>query len=92
MWSGGRILQTDTGSVLMEAIGYIKFLQNQVETLPIYKVIMQQDEQNNARALEGGWNWGAKARSHMPTALPGAIVLLVREEVFDRPQRFSAST
>jgi hypothetical protein len=27
----GRILQTDTASVLMEAIGYIKFLQNQVE-------------------------------------------------------------
>ncbi|XP_059637646.1 transcription factor bHLH110-like isoform X2 [Cornus florida] len=54
MWSGGRILQTDTGSVLMEAIGYIKFLQNQVETLPIYKVIMQQDEQNNARAYANG--------------------------------------
>ncbi|KAJ0750767.1 putative transcription factor bHLH family [Helianthus debilis subsp. tardiflorus] len=27
----GEYLQTDTASVLMEAIGYIKFLQNQVE-------------------------------------------------------------
>lgn len=26
-----RMLQTDTASVLMEAIGYIKFLQNQVQ-------------------------------------------------------------
>lgn len=34
MWVG-RILQTDTASVLMEAIGYIKFLQNQVEVLSL---------------------------------------------------------
>jgi len=27
------VLQTDTASVLMEAIGYIKFLQGQVEVL-----------------------------------------------------------
>jgi hypothetical protein len=32
----GRILQTDTASVLMEAIGYIKFLQNQVEVFSTY--------------------------------------------------------
>lgn len=32
MWAW-RILQTDTASVLMEAIGYIKFLQSQVEVL-----------------------------------------------------------
>ncbi|KAJ0747899.1 putative transcription factor bHLH family [Helianthus annuus] len=31
----GEYLQTDTASVLMEAIGYIKFLQNQVETLSV---------------------------------------------------------
>lgn len=30
---GWGILQTDTASVLMEAIGYIKFLQSQVEVL-----------------------------------------------------------
>lgn len=28
---GWRIWQTDTASVLMEAIGYIKFLHNQIE-------------------------------------------------------------
>jgi hypothetical protein len=37
MWVGfGRILQTDTASVLMEAIGYIKFLQNQVEVFSTF--------------------------------------------------------
>ncbi|CAL2233259.1 unnamed protein product [Prunus armeniaca] len=32
------ILQTDTASVLMEAIGYIKFLQNQVEVFPCFNL------------------------------------------------------
>jgi hypothetical protein len=32
---GWRIWQTDTASVLMEAIGYIKFLQNQVEVFSL---------------------------------------------------------
>lgn len=36
-WNG-EYLQTDTASVLMEAIGYIKFLQNQVE-VRIYVVL-----------------------------------------------------
>ena len=31
MTCNADVLQTDTASVLMEAIGYIKFLQNQVE-------------------------------------------------------------
>lgn len=37
MW-GVRILQTDTASVLMEAIGYIKFLQNQVEVRSLLNI------------------------------------------------------
>lgn len=38
MW-GVRILQTDTASVLMEAIGYIKFLQNQVEVRSLPNIL-----------------------------------------------------
>lgn len=40
MW-GWRIFQTDTASVLLEAIGYIKFLQNQVEVISIPNVLVE---------------------------------------------------
>lgn len=38
----GEYLQTDTASVLMEAIGYIKFLQNQVEVYTLYLISLPQ--------------------------------------------------
>ncbi|KAL2892726.1 hypothetical protein RDABS01_008635 [Bienertia sinuspersici] len=44
--------KTDTASVLTEAVGYIKFLQNQVETLsvPYMKLASRSKSSNNQRA------------------------------------------
>ncbi|KAM3304636.1 transcription factor [Capsicum chacoense] len=44
--------KTDTASVLMEAIGYIKFLQNQVETLSV--PYMKSSRGKTNRSLHGG--------------------------------------
>ncbi|GAV80809.1 hypothetical protein CFOL_v3_24269 [Cephalotus follicularis] len=44
--------KTDTASVLMEAIGYIKFLQNQVETLSVPYMKSSRNKAN--RTLQGG--------------------------------------
>lgn len=44
--------KTDTASVLMEAIGYIKFLQNQVETLSV--PYMKSSRNKTSRSLHGG--------------------------------------
>ncbi|KAJ8772668.1 hypothetical protein K2173_027845 [Erythroxylum novogranatense] len=46
--------KTDTASVLMEAIGYIKFLQNQVETLSV--PYMKSSRNKISRARQGGEN------------------------------------
>ncbi|KAL2513000.1 Transcription factor bHLH [Abeliophyllum distichum] len=43
--------KTDTASVLMEAIGYIKFLQNQVETLSV--PYMKSSRNKTSRAMKG---------------------------------------
>ncbi|KAK9023174.1 hypothetical protein V6N11_003401 [Hibiscus sabdariffa] len=44
--------KTDTASVLMEAIGYIKFLQNQVETLSV--PYMKSSRSKTSRSKQGG--------------------------------------
>lgn len=44
--------KTDTASVLMEAIGYIKFLQNQVETLSV--PYMKSSRNKTCRTMQGG--------------------------------------
>ncbi|XVE56092.1 hypothetical protein DITRI_Ditri03aG0209400 [Diplodiscus trichospermus] len=44
--------KTDTASVLMEAIGYIKFLQNQVETLSV--PYMKSSRNKTSRSKQGG--------------------------------------
>ncbi|XP_021285341.1 transcription factor bHLH110 isoform X1 [Herrania umbratica] len=44
--------KTDTASVLMEAIGYIKFLQNQVETLSV--PYMKSSRNKASRSKQGG--------------------------------------
>ncbi|OMO87541.1 hypothetical protein CCACVL1_08958 [Corchorus capsularis] len=44
--------KTDTASVLMEAIGYIKFLQNQVETLSV--PYMKSSRNKTCRPKQGG--------------------------------------
>ncbi|XP_019174114.1 PREDICTED: transcription factor bHLH110-like isoform X2 [Ipomoea nil] len=44
--------KTDTASVLMEAIGYIKFLQNQVETLSVPYMKLSRNK-NSGRAMQG---------------------------------------
>ncbi|KAJ4701989.1 putative Transcription factor [Melia azedarach] len=44
--------KTDTASVLMEAIGYIKFLQNQVETLSV--PYMKSARDKSSRTMQGG--------------------------------------
>ncbi|XP_059637245.1 transcription factor bHLH110-like isoform X3 [Cornus florida] len=44
--------KTDTASVLMEAIGYIKFLQNQVETLSV--PYMKSSPKKTSRTMRGG--------------------------------------
>ncbi|XVE94658.1 hypothetical protein REPUB_Repub02eG0027700 [Reevesia pubescens] len=44
--------KTDTASVLMEAIGYIKFLQNQVETLSV--PYMKASRNKTSRSKQGG--------------------------------------
>nr|WAK86070.1 transcription factor bHLH24 [Nothapodytes nimmoniana] len=44
--------KTDTASVLMEAIGYIKFLQNQAETLSV--PYMKSSRNKNTRTIQGG--------------------------------------
>ncbi|KAI3460345.1 hypothetical protein Pfo_017008 [Paulownia fortunei] len=44
--------KTDTASVLMEAIGYIKFLQNQVETLSV--PYMKTSRNKSSRAMKAG--------------------------------------
>ncbi|XP_022752152.1 LOW QUALITY PROTEIN: transcription factor bHLH110-like [Durio zibethinus] len=44
--------KTDTASVLMEAIGYIKFLQNQVETLSV--PYMKSSGNKTSRSKQGG--------------------------------------
>ncbi|XP_075517035.1 transcription factor bHLH110 [Primulina tabacum] len=45
--------KTDTASVLMEAIGYIKFLQNQVETLSV-PYMKSASRNKKSKATEGG--------------------------------------
>nr|GME20069.1 transcription factor bHLH110 [Ipomoea batatas] len=45
--------KTDTASVLMEAIGYIKFLQNQVETLSVPYMKLSRNK-SSGRAMQGG--------------------------------------
>lgn len=49
--------KTDTASVLMEAIGYIKFLQNQVETLsvPYMKLASRNKSSNTQRVTDDGY-------------------------------------
>ncbi|KAK9271065.1 hypothetical protein L1049_026654 [Liquidambar formosana] len=44
--------KTDTASVLMEAIGYIKFLQNQVETLSV--PYMKSSRNRSSRTMQAG--------------------------------------
>ncbi|KAL9449133.1 hypothetical protein AB3S75_011126 [Citrus x aurantiifolia] len=44
--------KTDTASVLLEAIGYIKFLQNQVETLSV--PYMKSSRSKPSRTMQGG--------------------------------------
>ncbi|ESR48290.1 hypothetical protein CICLE_v10001291mg [Citrus x clementina] len=44
--------KTDTASVLLEAIGYIKFLQNQVETLSV--PYMKSSRSRPSRTMQGG--------------------------------------
>lgn len=44
--------KTDTASVLMEAIGYIKFLQNQVETLSV--PYMKSSRNKSSISMQGG--------------------------------------
>ncbi|EXC25054.1 hypothetical protein L484_021925 [Morus notabilis] len=44
--------KTDTASVLMEAIGYIKFLQNQVETLSV--PYMKSSRNKSCKTVQGG--------------------------------------
>ncbi|PKA49329.1 Transcription factor bHLH110 [Apostasia shenzhenica] len=45
--------KTDTASVLMEAIGYIKFLQDQVETLSVpYEIFQQHDFATSRRDIK----------------------------------------
>ncbi|XP_027147896.1 transcription factor bHLH110 isoform X1 [Coffea eugenioides] len=44
--------KTDTASVLMEAIGYIKFLQNQVETLSV--PYLKSSRNKSSRTVHGG--------------------------------------
>ncbi|XVF36061.1 hypothetical protein REPUB_Repub19eG0026000 [Reevesia pubescens] len=44
--------KTDTASVLMEALGYIKFLQNQVETLSV--PYMKSSRNRTSRSKQGG--------------------------------------
>ncbi|XP_031114339.1 transcription factor bHLH110-like isoform X2 [Ipomoea triloba] len=44
--------KTDTASVLMEAIGYIKFLQNQVETLSVPYMKLSRNK-SSGRAMQG---------------------------------------
>ncbi|KAA8528676.1 hypothetical protein F0562_036031 [Nyssa sinensis] len=44
--------KTDTASVLMEAVGYIKFLQNQVETLSV--PYMKSSRNRNSRTTQRG--------------------------------------
>ncbi|XP_061350686.1 transcription factor bHLH110-like [Gastrolobium bilobum] len=51
--------KTDTASVLMEAIGYIKFLQGQVETLSVPYMKSSQNQTN--RVMQGGSAIGADA-------------------------------
>ncbi|KAF5739370.1 transcription factor bHLH-like [Tripterygium wilfordii] len=48
--------KTDTASVLMEAIGYIKFLQNQVETLSV--PYMKSSRNKTGRTTQGGSSVG----------------------------------
>eukprot|EP00257_Ricinus_communis_P015864 XP_015573858.1 transcription factor bHLH110 isoform X2 [Ricinus communis] len=46
--------KTDTASVLMEAIGYIKFLQNQVETLSVpYMKSSRNKSSRNSQSFQG---------------------------------------
>lgn len=46
--------KTDTASVLMEAIGYIKFLQNQVETLSVPYMKSSRNHKSSKAMLQGG--------------------------------------
>lgn len=46
--------KTDTASVLMEAIGYIKFLQNQVETLSVPYLKSSRNKTHHQRAVQVG--------------------------------------
>ncbi|KAJ6306432.1 hypothetical protein OIU78_021697 [Salix suchowensis] len=50
--------KTDTASVLMEAIGYIKFLQNQVETLSV--PYMKSSRNNTSRSIQAASNSGGE--------------------------------
>ncbi|KAF9683066.1 hypothetical protein SADUNF_Sadunf05G0173500 [Salix dunnii] len=50
--------KTDTASVLMEAIGYIKFLQNQVETLSV--PYMKPSRNNTSRSIQAASNSGSE--------------------------------
>ncbi|CAO2835113.1 unnamed protein product [Amaranthus hypochondriacus] len=45
--------KTDTASVLMEAIGYIKFLQNQVETLSVPYMKLASSSNNSSNTQRG---------------------------------------
>ncbi|KAF9686795.1 hypothetical protein SADUNF_Sadunf02G0027000 [Salix dunnii] len=50
--------KTDTASVLMEAIGYIKFLQNQVETLSI--PYMKSSGNRTSISVQSAFDWKVK--------------------------------
>ncbi|KAL8153935.1 hypothetical protein V2J09_011695 [Rumex salicifolius] len=69
--------KTDTASVLMEAIGYIKFLQNQVETLSVpYMKLSSHNKSNNNSMQEGSCRGGGDDDDEEPDLRSGGLCLV----------------